>query len=97
MIEEIRILLGNASDNFTDAQIGLHAKLALQFVEDYTGRDADYALTLLAERISVITLNRTNTEGLSSMTFNGSSESYLNDLPEDIKKALNRKRKVLFI
>ena len=31
------------------------------------------------------------------MTFNGTSESYFNDIPEDIKKALNRKRKVLFV
>ena len=97
MIEEIRLLLGNASGNFTDAQIGLNAKIALDFVETYTGCDADYSLTLLAERICVVMLNRMNTEGLSSMTFNGTSESYFNDIPEDIKTALNRKRKVLFV
>lgn len=97
MLEEIKILLGNSVTSFSDAQIELAAKMALQFVEDYTGCVADYSLTLLAERIAVISLNRTNTEGLSSMTFNGTSESYLNDLPEDVKKALDRKRKVLFV
>ena len=97
MLEEIKLLLGNSVTSFSDAQIGLAAKMALQFVEDYTGCEADYSLTLLAERIAIVTLNRMNTEGLSSMTFNGTSESYLNDIPEDIKKALNRKRKVLFV
>ena len=97
MLEEIKLLLGNSVTSFSDAQIGLAAKMALQFVEDYTGCEADYSLTLLAERIAVISLNIINTEGLSSMTFNGTSESYLNDIPEDIKKALNRKRKVLFV
>ena len=97
MLEEIKLLLGNSVTSFSDAQIGLAAKMALQFVEDYTGCEADYSLTLLAERIAVISLNRMNTEGLSSMTFNGTSESYLNDIPKNNKKALNRKRKVLFV
>lgn len=98
MLDEIKILLGNSATSFSDAEIGLAAKMALQFVEDYTGRDtADYSLRLLAERIAVLTLNRKNTEGLSSLSLNGTSETYLNDLPEDIKSALNRKRKVLFL
>ena len=51
IIEEIRILLGNASENFTDAQIGLNAKIALDFVETYTGCVIDYSLTLIADII----------------------------------------------
>lgn len=77
MLEEIKLLLGDSVTSFSDAQIGLMAKLALQFVEDYTDCVADYSLTLLAERIAVIYLNRMNTEGLSSTSFNGSSESFL--------------------
>lgn len=97
MIEEIRILLGNASENFTDAQIGLNAKIALDFVETYTGKETDYSLKLLAERITVLMLNRMNTEGLSSTSFNGSSESFINGLPDDIISALNKRRKVMFL
>ena len=48
MLEEIKILLGDSVTSFSDAQIGLAAKMALQFVEDYTGCEADYSLTLLA-------------------------------------------------
>jgi len=97
MLEEIKLLLGDSVTSFSDAQIGLMAKLALQFVEDYTDCVADYSLTLLAERIAVIYLNRINTEGLSSTSFNGSSESFLNGLPDDILSALNKKRKVMFL
>ena len=97
MVEEIKLLMGDASSNFSDAQIGLMAKLALDFVETYTDRNANYSLTLLAERIAVIYLNRMNTEGLSSTSFSGSSESFLDGLPDDIIRALNKKRKVRVI
>lgn len=97
MVEEIKLLMGDASSNFSDAQIGLMAKLALDFVETYTDRNANYSLTLLAERIAVIYLNRMNTEGLTSTSFSGTSESFLDGLPDDIIKALNKKRKVKVI
>ena len=97
MVEEIKLLMGDASSNFSDAQIGLMAKLALDFVETYTDRNANYSLTLLAERIAVIYLNRMNTEGLTSTSFSGSSESFLDGLPDDIIKALDKKRKVRVI
>ena len=97
MVEEIKLLMGDASSNFSDAQIGLMAKLALDFVETYTDRNANYSLTLLAERIAVIYLNRINTEGLTSTSFSGSSESFLDGLPDDIIRALDKKRKVRVI
>ena len=97
MVEEIKLLLGDSVASFSDAQIGLMAKLAIQFVEDYTDRQLDYSLTLLAERICVIYLNRMNTEGLSSTSFSGSSESFLDGLPDDIIRALDKKRKVRVI
>lgn len=94
MLEEIKILLGDAATNYTDAQIGLCYKMALVEIEDYCGRDADKALELLAERIAVIKLNRLNTEGLASQSYSGVSESYIDDYPADIVKVLNRKRKI---
>lgn len=94
MLEEIKILLGEASNNYTDAQINLCYKMALNEVEDYTGREADTTLMLVAERIAVIKLNRLNTEGLASQSFSGVSETYVDDYPQDIIKILNRKRKI---
>ena len=96
MIDEIKLLLGDAAANYSDAQIGLMAKIALDYVETYTQRDIDYSLTLLAERITIILLNRMNSEGISSESFNGTSVSYIDGLPDDIIQALNKKRKVIF-
>lgn len=96
MIDEIKLLLGDAAQNYSDAQIELMAKIALDYVETYTQRELDYSLTLLAERITIILLNRMNSEGISSESFNGTSVSYIDGLPDDIIQALNKKRKVIF-
>ena len=94
MIEEIKLLLGDAADNYSEAQIGLCLKWALAEVEAYCKRKLDYELETVAERIAVLKLNRLNSEGLSSQSFSGVSESYIDGYPEDIKAVLNRKRKI---
>lgn len=94
MIEEIRVMLGEAASNFTEAQISLAMKLALAEVEAYTNREADGVLELCAERIAVIKLQRMNTEGLVSQAFSGVSETYIDGYPQDIQAILNRKRKL---
>lgn len=97
MIEEIKILLGEAANNFTDAQIALALKIAIAEVEDYCNREADATLELIAEKIAVIKLNRTNTEGLASQSFSGVSESYIDGYPTEILTVLNRKRKIKIV
>ncbi len=94
MIEEIKLLLGGAASNYSDAQISLAYKLALSEVEEYCRREADEALKLVAEKIAVIKLNRINTEGLASQAYSGVSESYIDGYPADIKATLDRKRKI---
>lgn len=94
MLEEIKLLLGEAAANFTDAQIALCYKMALAEVEEYCKREADTILELIAEKIAVIKLNRINTEGLASQSYSGVNESYIDGYPDEIKAVLNRKRKV---
>lgn len=95
MIEqEIKILLGDAAANYTDAQISLCYKLALAEIEDYCNREADLSLELIAEKIAVIKLNRIGTEGLASQSYSGISESYIDGYPAEIQAVLNRKRKI---
>lgn len=94
MIEEIKLLLGEAAANYSDAQISLCYKLALAEVEEYCKREADTTLELVAERIAVIKLNRINTDGLASQSFSGVAESYVDGYPADILAVLNRKRKI---
>lgn len=94
MIEEIKLLLGEAAGNFSDAQIGLCAKMALAEVEGYCNRTADYELEIVAQKIAIIKLNRLNTEGLASQSYSGVSESYIDGYPAEILAVLNRKRKI---
>lgn len=94
MLEEIKLLLGAAAANYTDAQISLAYRMALVEVEDYCNREADATLEFIAERIAVIKLNRINTEGLAGQSYSGISETYIDGLPADIQAALNRKRKI---
>ena len=94
MIEEIKLLLGDAASNYTDAQISLALKMALAEVEAYCNREADATLELIAEKIAVIKLNRVNTEGLASQSYSGVNESYIDGYPAEITAVLNRKRKI---
>lgn len=90
-------MLGTAADNYTDAQIGLALKHSLAEVEAYCNRALDYELEIVAQKIAIIKLNRTNTEGLSSQSFSGISESYTDGYPAEIMAVLNRKRKIKMI
>ena len=94
MIDEIKVLLGDAASNFTDAQIGLCVKMALAEVEAYCNRAIDLELEMIAERIAVLKLLRMNSEGLTSQSFSGVSENYIDGYPADILAVLNRKRKI---
>ena len=94
MVEEIKIMLGDAASNYTDAQISLAYKMALTEVEAYCRRDADAPLQLIAEKIAIIKLSRINTEGLTAQSFSGISETYLDGYPTEIVNILNSKRKI---
>lgn len=94
MIEEIKLLLGDAVSNYSDAQIGLCLKLALAEVEAYCNRSLDYELEIIAEKIAIIKLNRLNSEGLANQSYSGVSESYIDGYPAEILSVLNRKRKI---
>lgn len=101
MLEDVKLLLGDAASNYSDALIGLVLKQTLAEVEGYCNRQIDYVndyeLQIAVERIVVIKLNRMNTEGLSSQSMAGVSESYINGYPSDILAILNKKRKIKVI
>lgn len=92
MIENIKLLLGDAAPNFSDALINLKYKQAKLEVETYCKRELDLELEMVAEEITVIKLNRINTEGLSSQSANGVSENYIDGYPAHIQAILDAKR-----
>lgn len=95
IIEELKIMLGDAASNYSDELIGLMAKHSIAEVQAYCNRDTlDIELEIVAQRIALIKLNRIHTEGLASQSMSGVSETYVDGYPEDIKAILNRKRKI---
>ena len=94
MLEELKLLLGDAARNYSEAQLGLALKMALAEVEIYCNREADASLELAALKIAVIKLNRINTEGLANQSYSGVSEAYIDGYPADVLAILNRKRKI---
>lgn len=93
-MNEIKILLGNAVNNYSDELIDLTYRMTLSEIESYCNREIDTELDMIAKRITVIKLNHINNEGVSSISLNGISESYVDGYPNDIKMILNRKRKI---
>lgn len=94
MLEEIKTLLGDAAANYSDAQISLCLKMALSEVQAYCNRELDFELEIVAQRIAIIKLNKLNAEGLSSQSYSGVSESYIDGYPADIMAVLKRKRRM---
>lgn len=94
MINNIKILLGETASNYTDDLINLMYQQAQTEVEAYTNRLLDAELEMIAQKITIIKLNRWNSEGLQSQSFSGTSESYVDGYPADILAVLNRKRKI---
>lgn len=94
-MNDIKLMLGDAAENYTEAQILLAQKQAQAEVKEYCRvKDLDDTLTLIADRIAVIKLNRINTEGFLSQSYSGVSESYIDGYPADIKAILNSKRRI---
>jgi hypothetical protein len=92
MVENIKLLLGDAANNYSDALINLRYKQAVAEVETYCNRPLDIELEMVVEEIVVIKLNRMYTEGLASQSVNGVSESYVNGYPAHIQSILDSKR-----
>lgn len=93
MLEKIKICLTN--NTYTDDLINLFIDDTTKEVKIYCNiEDIDTELESVIRRIVIIKLNRINSEGLSSQSFSGVSESFIDGYPQDIIAVLNRKRKL---
>ncbi|MDY3777684.1 MAG: phage head-tail connector protein [Candidatus Onthovivens sp.] len=93
MLEKIKICLTN--NTYTDNLINLFIDDTTKEVKIYCNReDIDVELESIIRKIVIIKLNRINSEGLSSQSYSGVSESFIDGYPQDIIAVLNRKRKL---
>lgn len=94
MIQNIKDLLGEAAGNYTEAQIALCSAMALSDVSTYCRRDIDEELQQVALRLAVIMLQRLGSEGVTAESYSGVSMSYVTDLPPELLRVLNSKRRI---
>lgn len=95
MIDKLLVLLGNPCECSEDtAEVCLD--MAKDAVLDYIGRDTlPKSAESIVVKLAVIYYNRLGNEGESSRSEGGISQSFVTDIPEDIKKQLqNYPRKV---
>lgn len=93
MLEKIKICLTN--NTYTDDLINLFIDDTTKEVKIYCNReDIDVELESIIRKIVIIKLNRMNSEGLSSQSYSGVSESFIDGYPQDVISVLNRKRKL---
>lgn len=94
MLNSIKIRLGDAAANYPDELINELIEDTKIEVQSYCNRELDAELESCVKKIVVIKLNRINSEGLTSQSYSGSSESYIDGYPADILAILNSKRKI---
>lgn len=88
MLERLKIILGK-KDGQEDEKLSALLSMAEDKILDIIGRDTlPERLQSVCVEIAVIMYNRQGTEGNSSRSEGGISESYIDGLPADIMKRL---------
>lgn len=94
MLDRLKLILG-LSDNSKDGILNLILDVAIQEFLDYTNReDIPNGANAVVLQMAVIQYNRIGSQGLASQAYSGVSESYIDGYPDNIKKQLNRYRKL---
>lgn len=94
MLDKLKLMLG-ITDNAKDTLLNLILDIVIQEFLDYTNRDdIPDGANAVALQMAVIQYNRIGSQGLASQGYSGVSESYIDGYPQNIRKQLNRYRKM---
>lgn len=97
MLEQIKLLLG-ISDNSEDILINLLIEICEEEAFAYCNLpEYDERLDKIVLQMVIQSYNRLGTEGVASHSFSGVSESYIEGYSLNIKRALNRHRRLVVI
>lgn len=98
MIEKIKIALQmSITDISKDGLLNLMIEDVQEFILNYCNiKELPGRAESLIRRIVVIRYNILGSEGLSSESYSGISQSFIDGLPKDIKQELGAIRKVKF-
>lgn len=93
MLDNLKLILGVGADK--NAILALILDVVTQEFLDYTNReDLPNGANAVVLQMAVIRYNRIGSEGLASQGYSGVSESYIDGYPDNIRKQLNRYRKL---
>lgn len=94
MLDKLKLILG-ITDNSKDGLLALVLDIVIQEFLDYTNReDLPDGANAVVIQMAVIQYNRIGSQGLASQGYSGVSESYIDGYPANIRKQLNRYRKI---
>lgn len=65
-----------------------------EFINLNEGEEMPLSCINIVKDLVVVKVNKLGSEGLSSESYSGVSQSYIEDIPKDIKRKLIRKRKL---
>ena len=97
MLERIKLMLGLA-DTTKDVLLAMLAEDAIVEVTDYCNMAIyDVKLDSTVAKMVIQNYNRISIQGISSESFSGVSESYVNGYTIDVMNVLNKNRRVRFL
>lgn len=97
LLDDLKTDLG-IFDNTKDAQLQRLLTKATTTIKDFTRQSEAYVNNNLSEQIinlAIVRYNRKGSEGLSSQSYSGVSEHYLDDIPKPIMRILVEHRKLV--
>ena len=99
MLEKIKLLLGiSDEDNSKDDLLELLISNAKDYAVSFCGYDEyNSQFDIIVMKMVVEDYNRLGSEGISSKSFNGISESYVEDYSAGILNSLRRWKKVILL
>jgi hypothetical protein len=97
MLESIKTQLG-ITDTSKDDILNGFISLVQDEIMNYCGiSEVPDGLYSTLDYLVIVRYNQMGAEGLSSASYSGVSDTYMNDYPYAIKNSLNRYRKVKFL
>lgn len=94
-LEKLKILLGERASGYTDDYLTLLLEEAEAEAMAYTRRDdMPDGLLSIVPRMAMVKINRSGSEGMTSQSFSGVSEGYLDGYPAEVQNILRRYRRI---
>lgn len=94
MLENIKLLL-NIQDNSKDNLLSYLISNAKQKILTYTNQTEILpSMEYIVDELVILRYNKLGSEGLQSESFSGVSQTFNQDIPQDIKSQLNQFRRL---